>query len=199
MKTRQMMALSLSLVLVGGMFASCGSEETSAGVDVVVAAAYVPEETTDVLQQALDGVYTEESGFGCTVTGVTTGDTESDPMMAAAGIMKVAGMVAADEVDVLVASLEEGERQAQNGGLLPLSDLFTEEELAEISLEQISFDITDSDGNPQEEYSQPCGFMLTSETVSGLDSEGVGVFIVSNTDKPQESQQVMETLMELYG
>ena len=199
MKTRQIMALSLSLVLVGGMFASCGSEENSAGVDVVVAASYVPEETTDTLQQALDGVYTEESGFGCTVTGVTTGDTESDPMMAAACIMKVAGMVAADEIDVLVASLEEGERQAQNGGLLPLSEVFTEEELAEISLEQFSFDITDSDGNPEEEYSQPCGFKLTGETVSGLDSEGVGVFIVSNTDKPEESRQVMETLMEMYG
>ena len=199
MKTRQIMALSLSLVLVGGMFASCGSEENSAGVDVVVAASYVPEETTDTLQQALDGVYTEESGFGCTVTGVTTGDTESDPMMAAAGIMKVAGMVAADEIDVLVASLEEGERQAQNGGLLPLSEVFTEEELAEISLEQISFDITDSDGNSEEEFSEPCGFKLTGETVSGLDSEGVGVFIVSNTDKPEESRQVMETLMEMYG
>ena len=72
MKTRQIMALSLSLVLVGGMFASCGSEENSAGVDVVVAASYVPEETTDTLQQALDGVYTEESGFGCTVTGVSS-------------------------------------------------------------------------------------------------------------------------------
>ena len=199
MKTRQIMALSLSLVLVGGMFASCGSEENSAGVDVVVAASYVPEETTDTLQQALDGVYTEESGFDGTVTGVTTGDTESDPMMAAAGIMKVAGMVAADEIDVLVASLEEGERQAQNGGLLPLSEVFTEEELAEISLEQISFDITDSDGNPEEEFSEPCGFKLTGETVSGLDSEGVGVFIVSNTDKPEESRQVMETLMEMYG
>ena len=130
---------------------------------------------------------------------VTTGDTESDPMMAAAGIMKVAGMVDADEIDVLVASLEEGERQAQNGGLLPLSEVFTEEELAEMSLEQISFDITDSDGNPEEEFSGPCGFKLTGETVSGLDSEGVGVFIVSNTDKPEESRQVMETLMEMYG
>ena len=64
---------------------------------------------------------------------------------------------------MLVASLEEGERQAQNGGLLPLSEVFTEEELAEISLEQISFDITDSDGNPEEEFSEPCGFKLTGE------------------------------------
>ena len=58
---------------------------------------------------------------------------------------------------------------------------------------------TDSDGNPEEEFSEPCGFKLTGETVSGLDSEGVGVFIVSNTDKPEESRQVMETLMEMYG
>lgn len=196
MKKTRWFAGALAILMACPVFlASCGSE-TSEAVSVVAAAQYVPEETVSALQEQLDAKFPAEEGAGCTVTGISSGDSESDPMAAMAGMMKLTSMIAAKEVDVLVTSLEEGEKQAKNASFMPLEELFTEEELA--GLELVSFDIQNDDGTPDEENSKACGVKLTSGELSQLTNGGAAVFVVVNTEHLDQAKEVLLQIAELY-
>lgn len=198
MKHTRIVSLCLTaLMACSVLLTSCGDSEKTTGVSVVVASAYVPDETLSSLQQTLDAGFSEEqSGFGCSVQGISSGDSESDPMMAMSGMMKLTSMIAAKEVDVLITNEEEGQRQANGESFLPLSDLFAEEELA--GYELVSFEVTDEDGAEGDLNNVPCGIQLTDSSLSVLGDQ-VAVYVICNTECLDDAKEVVLQLAELYN
>jgi len=127
----------------------------------------------------------------------------SDPMLIMGGIVRISSMVAAGELDVMVADMENAARDARGSIFMPLKDIFTEAELADISLtrELLSFELVDT----ASEIPAPTGEMtpLCGIEVSGNDqiraifgNQKVGVFIIANTKNPDLAKAVMISLVK---
>lgn len=195
MKKKRNLALVLAALTVSGVLAGCGGEPESGagGIDVAVITKYTLEEENP-LPAALEENLPD---LPCAVTTIATGDAESDPNAAMAGMMRLTALIAAKDVDVVVANMEEAERQAKAESFTPLSELFTDEELA--GFEIIAFDTISDDGTAGSLHDIPCGILLHNEAIASMDESGMGVYIVCNTEQPEQAARVMLAIAEHYG
>ncbi|MBR6790255.1 MAG: hypothetical protein IKM31_05235 [Oscillospiraceae bacterium] len=185
----------MAALTVSGVLAGCGGEPESGagGIDVAVITKYTLEEENP-LPAALEENLPD---LPCAVTTIATGDAESDPTVAMAGMMRLTALIASGDVDVVVASMEEAERQAKAESFTPLSDMFTDEELA--GFETISFEVISEDGTIGPLNGVPCGILLKNDRISSMDESGMGVFLICNTEEPEQAADVMMALAELYS
>lgn len=136
--------------------------------------------------------------------GETENDPEqgigTDPMMTMGGMMKFTAMIASGEVDVVVSDMENASRNAQSGAFMPLDEVFTAEELAAITAEQLSFDMLEYDGEvgvPTGEKTPACGFDVSgSEALAAIfGDQQLGVFIAEGTKDVELAKQVVLSML----
>ncbi|MDR1558167.1 MAG: hypothetical protein LBS84_00460 [Clostridiales bacterium] len=95
---------------------------------------YVADESMNALNAALtEAIMTPEERETLQVTGTLFMYGSGDPQMDMANQAKFAAMIASNEIDLLVMSLEELESSAAQGLLLPLTDVLPESVLSSLS------------------------------------------------------------------
>ncbi len=71
------------------------------------------------------------------------GLTQEDQITGAAGQTKFTALIAAQEIDVAICTLDTAEIQARNESFMPLDQIFTAEELEQLGDRQLSFQLTE--------------------------------------------------------
>lgn len=189
-----MRKLFLVLIVLLFSLAGCGrGEEEYPGVGVSVLTMYIDTVEEHFLQDVLE----HETDIECSVIPIATGHFENDPSAAMGGLVKLTSLIAAKEVDVLVSSMAEAERQAVADTFMPLSEIFTDEELA--GFETVSFTVVDDHGTKGALHGVPCGIRLTDPEIASLDESGMALFLISNTAKTAEAKEIFLLLAELYA
>jgi len=192
MRKRRIAALGMAALTASALFAGCG-EEKSEGLDVAVITRYALEE-----ENPLPSALAEElPDLPCNVVTIATGDAETDPTVAMAGMMRLTALISSKDVDIVVANTEEAERQARAESFTPLSELFTEEELT--GFEQISFSIVSDDGTVGNLSNVPCGVRLNAPEIASMDESGMGLYVICNTEEPELAKEVFLLFAELYA
>ncbi len=121
---------------------------------------------------------------------------KSAEMMGAAGMMKVSAQISAKEVDIIISDYENAQRLSE--GFMPLSEVFTAEELEQIDETLfVSYGITDDEGNVTDEMMPASGIDVTnieafSEFMSG---EQLVCHIVGNTENFDASKEYMMSML----
>lgn len=175
------------------LFAGCGREEEYPGIGISILTRYIDTVEEPFLQDVLDA----HTDIECSVIPIATGHFENDPSAAMGGLVKLTSLIAANEVDVLVSSMAEAERQAAADTFAPLSDAFTVEELA--GFEQVSFEVVDDQGIEGALHNIPCGILLTDSEISSLDESGMALFLISNTQNPDAAREIFLVIAEMYA
>jgi hypothetical protein len=141
--------------------------------------------------------------FTSMIMGEAKNDTESgnfiDPMMAMGSIMRVATTVSNGEIDVFISDFDNAARNARGGLFLPLSDVYTVDDLAALGDRLLSFDILNTDSyepTPTGEKTPICGINITgNEKIRRIfGDQEIGVFIVANTKNLELAKRVMASL-----
>lgn len=198
MNYKKILALAMVALLaltLTGCSSSDGSdkkEETSAVLNVMVAAPYVDDDMLAGLKEELTKV---DVGTEIVVTGVTMSDSEKDPMGFMAGMARVSGSIAAKEVDILITDADNARRVGDNGECyLAINDTFTASEIEKFTSGLACVSIVGEDGEITDEVSAPCGVRL-SESASALASlKDMQMFIVSNTQNTDAAKKVFTHL-----
>jgi len=187
--------LAAALVLTG----CSGDGKTEYSVKVTAAVPYVVEGAEAALRTALnDGLpelNTEEKKM--LVQTVSTGDTKADPMSAMAGMSKVTIMFIGKEIEILICDPDNAQRHGEGGkGYMPLDELFTAEEQAELGIEQLTVLKTDDSGNATGEESAPCGISLG--TCDGIKSifkmNDLGLYVIDIPEAEANIENIRTTI-----
>jgi len=142
--------------------------------------------------------------FTAMVMGEVQNDAESaiiiDPMFAIGGMMKLPALIAAGELDMMICDMENAARNARGDMFMPLGDIFSDEELAELSGRLLSFDLVESDGYETVatgEKTLVCGINVSDNAAlkSIFGNQEIGVFIVANTKNVDLVKTVMLSLI----
>lgn len=196
MKTRKISAVLLSAVMLASAFglSSCGGEE-SAALQILAESSYVDTEQLDAYAETFSAGSDALAAAGKTAefTGLSVGTEDGDPTVYAASTMKADAMIAANEVDMMLCSLDEAARNARGEYYYNLEELFTPEELAQIPEEDLlSFDLVDEESNPTGEKTPVCGVKISGNEAldSAIPGEEYGLFIVGNTDDLDLAKEV---------
>lgn len=178
--------MAFVLLLPALLLSGCGKTEDP--FQVIFAAPFVNEKVVADYGEKL----ALETEVPVKFSGFSFNSQDVDPMAYGAGAMMMTAMVAAGEIDVMVCDLKEAARYARSGAFYDLNEVFTEEELAEVSDRLVSFDIVDEFGNPTGEKTGQCGLDLSGDWslnyVAGSDS--FGAFIVCSTNDMETAKEV---------
>ena len=179
---------AVSILSLGGCGGGSSAEDT---IGVVVSSAYVDDEALQAFAGELIAAHPDWEGK-VTFTSQSMGDSEID----GAAVMQQTAMAAAGEMDIMVCDDENGARNSRSELFIPLSDLFTKEEIAVFG-ETLTFEMVDESGNPTGEMAPTCGVRVTGD---GFDTAAggadLGVYIVS-TDKDEALvKEIFETLID---
>ncbi len=198
--------LLLCVFLTAAVFAltgcTSGNDASSASLHVTLAATYVPEDAVTALETelvtAFPALNTEESKM--VISGISMGDSEKDPEGTMAGMAKLMGMMASGEIQLLICDPDNARRYAENGeSYIPISELFSEEELAASDLKTVSVPLLDEENNYTGEYSQPCGIDLSGSSLlySNLYSKDMAAYVMINTTNVDNAKDVILHLASL--
>ena len=195
MKRKRILAAGLLAAASVFAFAGCGSSSSADTIGVVVSAGYVDDEALQAFADALIAGHPDWEGK-VTFTAQSMGDENLDGMGYGAAVMQQTAMAAAGEMDIMVCDDENGARNSRSDLFIPLSDLFTDEEIASFG-ETLAFEMVDESGSPTGEMTPTCGVRVTGD---GLDAASggadLGVYIVS-TDKDETLvKEIFETLID---
>lgn len=204
MRTR-LVSLALVLVLLVAALAGCSSkEETSqaTSLHIVIAAPFATEDQAnalhDALSTALPGLNSEETSL--TVSAVATGDTEKDPMGAMAGMTQLSARMMSNELELLLCDADNARRHGDNGETyVPLNELFTEAEIAELDIVPATIPLLDDNANYTGEQSAPCGVDLsTNETlVQMFGIPDLGACVIIDSQNLDNAKTVIKALLTM--
>ncbi len=127
------------------------------------------------------------------------GLTQEDQITGAAGQTKFTALIAAQEIDVAICTLDTAEIQARNESFMPLDQIFTAEELEQLGDRQLSFELTElKDGEevPTGQNTPACGVALTAddELAAIFGDQPIGVFVADNSPNAELAKEVMRQL-----
>lgn len=183
MKLKRMLAAGFLTAATVLSLTSCGSDSSEDTIGVVVSSAYVDDEALQTYADELISAHPDWEGK-VTFTSQTMGDSQADGTTYGAAVMQQTAMAAAGEMDIMICDDENGARNCRSDLFLPLSDVFTEEEIASFG-ETLSFEMVDESGNPTGEMTPECGVRVTGDGFdSAVGDTDLGVYIVS-TEKDE--------------
>lgn len=185
-KLQKILCFLTALLLLPTLFAGCGAEDDP--FQVLFCAPYVNME----LAEAYGSQITLESDTPVKYAGFTFGSEDVDPLTYGASAMMMNAMVAAGEVDVMVCDLAEAARYARGGIFYDLTEIFTQEELAEVSDRLVDFDMMDEYGVPTGERTALCGLDVSgTESLDYILAGGsYGIFIVSGAEDLELAKEI---------
>ena len=127
------------------------------------------------------------------------GLTQEDQITGAAGQTKFTALIAAQEIDVAICTLDTAEIQARNESFMPLDQIFTAEELEQLGDRQLSFELTElKDGEevPTGQNTPAGGVALTAddELAAIFGDQPIGVFVADNSPNAELAKEVMRQL-----
>lgn len=194
-------SLALILVLLAVTLCGCssGKDQENASVQIAIASIYVPyelPETVDAkLREELPALYSE--GKIAVINGISTGDSESDPATTMAGMTRMMGMLASGEIELLICDSGNAKRYGESGrSFVPVSELFTEEEITALNLETVMVPVLDDEGNETGEMSAPCGIDLSACTLltQALYKTDVAAYVIVDSPNLDNAKAVIEYL-----
>ena len=200
MKMKKLSALlCAAMLLVPATLTSCGSEKSDT-LQVVVCAPYVDEETLSAYSDAMYAEHPEwaEGESAVEFVAFSGGSEDIDPSAFAASMMKISAMVTSKEVDLMICDFDNAQRNARGEMYSPLTDIFSEEELATYEGRTMSFEAVDENSEPTGEMLPESGISLNgNEKLDAIygDTE-YGVFYVSNTKNPDLAKEVMRQIAD---
>ena len=175
---RKLMAGLLAAVL---MLSGCGSSDgdhADRSLRVVFAAPFVNQSEAEGYADTLRARNASLPEIRCTA--VSLGDTSQDPTAALASMMKISGMVAGKEIDVILYDIDAAARDARSETFYSMSELFTEEELNEVEemTPEYGLDISDQ-----------------AEICKILNSDHVGIFVVGNAQNLDAAKALVRSFL----
>ena len=195
--------ISLFAVLIVLMFTLCGcssgTNQESGSLQLAIASMYVPDGLADSLETGLKAekpeLYFEERGV--VINAISTGDSEKDPEMAMAGMTKIMAMMTSGEIELFICDSENARRFAESGeNYIPISDLYSEEEITALNLQTVSVPVFDEDGNETGEMSTPCGIDLSTCTLltENMYRSDMAAYVFVNSTNVDQAKAVIEYL-----
>lgn len=192
------MLLCAALLLTG-----CAKEEKdAASLYVNVIDTYVLDGSRAALETelttALPALNAAEAKLS--VVAISSGNTESDPMGAMAGMTQIAGLMASGEMELMICNSENAKRHGDNGAtFIPLDELFTAEEQSALGIVPVCLPLTDDEGNATGETSAPCGVDLSGCTrlTEMLGTTDVAAYVIVNAKNVDNARTVIEHLLTM--
>lgn len=191
------------MLLAALLLTGCAKEDKpAASLYVNVIDTYVFDESRAELEKeltaALPALNTAEAPLS--VVAISSGDTEKDPMGAMAGMTQIAGLMATGEMELILCDGENARRHGSNGGsYIPLDELFTKEERAELGITGLCIPLSNDDGELTGEVSIPCGIDLSGCTrlTEMLKSTDVGAYVLVNSKHADNAKLVIRHLLTM--
>lgn len=202
---KRMLALVLALTMLMLTGCSDGEKEkqsTASTLRIVAMTTYYFDDSEQTLENVINAALPELSTDTAkiTVEYIAAGDAESDPYGTMAAMTQISGRMASHEIDLLLCDADWARRFGDGGETyVPLADLFTEEEQAELGLTPAAVALVDDAGNVTEKMSAPCGVDLSGsdELSHMLMTEGVGAYVIAGTENVENAKSVIRYLAEL--
>lgn len=202
MRTR-LFSVVLILVLLAAALTSCSSKvepTPAASLHVVLATPFATEDAASALRDALVAAAPEldNEAAPLSVTFVSTGDTEKDPMGAMAGMTQLSAKFMSNELELLVCDADNARRHGDNGATyIPLSELFTEAELSEMGAIPATLPIIDESGNLTDERTDACGIDLSGLTsiVQMLGIRDPGAYVIVDSPNTENAKIAIRALL----
>lgn len=192
---RKLMAGLLAAVL---MLSGCGSSDgdhADRSLRVVFAAPFVNQSEAEGYADTLRARNASLPEIRCTA--VSLGDTSQDPTAALASMMKISGMVAGKEIDVILYDIDAAAGDARSETFYSMSELFTEEELSSMQDRLIRYHMVDEEGNEVEEMTPEYGLDISdqAEICKILNSDHVGIFVVGNAQNLDAAKALVRSFL----
>jgi len=202
---KRTIAFILALLLLLSLLTGCSSKEETVQTSmlhVVIAAPFATDEHANALRSALIAAAPEldSADAPLSVTAVATGDPQGDPMSAMAGMTKVSAMMMSHEMELLICDADNARRHGDNGETyIPLNELFTEAEVAELGITPASLPLLDDMANYTGEYSAPCGIDLSgSAAVSQMLSiPDPGAYVIVDSPNLENAKAAIKALLSV--
>jgi len=155
-------------------------------------------DTADAIRQALPAL-SGEGAMECIYLKAGDLDNEQDARAGSYGLQQITKNLTAGQVDVLIATAEVGRVQALNNLLMPLSEIFTQEELAQLEKQIVQYDYVDymlGAELPTGESTPDCGLDISEhEFITPLvSSEPLGVYVAINAPHSEQAKALIRYL-----
>jgi len=211
--TKKQTIIPAAIILIIGfaaLFFGCSSNNKTTAFQIAFCSLNINEravtEYSALLQNEIPELTIDGTApvFTSIIMGEVVNDFESgvfnDPMMGIAGMMRMAAIASTSDIDVMIADMDNAARYARDGMYLPLSSVFTSNELSGLESRLLSFDIMNADGIaaiPTGEKTPVCGINITgNERMRSIfGNQEIGVFIISNTKRPELAKKVVMSLL----
>lgn len=202
---KRVLALVLTLTML--LLTGCSDgEKKQQSVDstlrIVAMTGYYFDDNEQTLENVINAALPELSTDTAkiTVEYIAAGDVENDPYGAMASMTQISGRMASHEIDLLLCDGEWARRFGDGGETyVPLADLFTEEEQAELGLTPAVVALVDENGNMTDAVSTPCGVDLSDrdELRHMLMTEGLGAYVIAGSEYTENAKRVIQYLVGL--
>ncbi len=120
-------------------------------------------------------------------------------MMGSAGFMKITAQLTSGEIDVIICDYENGQRLSSMETFMPLENIFTPEELAEIDENLlVSYQEVDDENNTTGTMLPPAGIDVSNiQAISDfMVADQLVCHIVSNTPNMENAKEYMVSVIE---
>ena len=191
------------LVLCMAVLTGCssGKEEAAANaLHVTMINTHVPMEAAQQLdaelKAALPELFADETGL--VVNSISSGDAEKDPMGAMAGMTQIAAMMSSGEMELWLCDSTNARRHGDNASVfIPLDELFTADEQAELGIVPVTLPLMDDDGIETGEQSAPCGVDLSGCTrlTQLMYTEDVAAYVLIDSPHIEEAKAVIRYMV----
>ncbi len=220
MKTKKISLLLAVSMLTSFIFTGCSSEPEH-GLSVTMIAPYADtdkaeeyEATLSVGAENLPVMINAEMMTATTSTeeAETTDTTDEESyedsldninqnsaeMMGAVGMMTITAQVAGQEIDIIISDYDNAQTLSNNGAFMPLEDVFTAEELAEIDESlHVSYAEVDNDNTATGNMLAPSGIDVSDieEFSEILYADQLVLHVVGNTENMDAVKEYISTLL----
>ena len=124
------------------------------------------------------------------------GAMRMDPMMGMGMTVRFSALIASSEIDVVIANMDNAARFSRSDFFAPLSDILSENEIAQLGDRLLSFELVDIDGTAAVgtgEFTAVVGFDISDndQIREIFGNQEVGIFVIGNSGKLDLSRAML--------
>lgn len=196
---KKMLCILLALLLLCCCLTGCNRTNPREVFDLVLWLPFVYDDVPAHFEEMLENDIPALDGIQTAVLGQSIGYLESDAAAYMAYAMKLTAMASCGEVDMLIMDPDTALGAARSSLLIPLSDLFTPEELEALDGRLMDFEEVDAVGNPLGTRTPVCGIDISDfPNIHDLLGPGeFGIYAVTDLGRPEVVKAVMSYFAEI--